>query len=88
MALPNKTVKTWLGRATPIQKKRLAELAHTSVQHLQHVASGRRAMSAELAQRIAVASERFDDPKLHLEQRKLCHACQHCPLLSLDPLQR
>lgn len=86
-ALPNKTVKAWLERATPEQKKLLAERSRTSVQHLQHIASGRRAMSAELAQRIATASERFDDAKLHLAQQSLCRACQHCPLL-IDPLQR
>lgn len=87
MALPNTTIKRWLAMATAEQKKFLAEQAHTSVNHLLHIASGRRSMGADLAQRISTASERFTDKRLHLEQRRLCTACAKCPLVT-DPLER
>lgn len=87
MALPNTTIKRWLARATAQQKKFLATQAGTSVNHLLHIASGRRSMGADLAQRLSTASQRFTDTTLHLEQRSLCRACQRCPLVT-DPLER
>ncbi|MDE2097495.1 MAG: hypothetical protein KGL39_09640 [Patescibacteria group bacterium] len=85
MPKANKTMSAWLKRATPQQKKRLAELARTSVPHLGHAARGRRTMSAELAQRIAAASAKLGAPELVIEQPDLCAACAKCPL-RIDPL--
>ena len=82
MHRPNITMRAWLRNATPEQKRLLSKAAKTSVPHLQHIAAGRRGMSAELAQRLAHASRSADLPKpLELEQQALCAACARCPLV-------
>jgi transcriptional regulator with XRE-family HTH domain len=99
MPSPNKALRFWLFAATPDQVKQLAKDARTSVAQLRHIAHGRRAASADLAQRIAHASSElrrrtphgFDaggmeirQPPL-LDQTELCAACAKCPLAaSLD----
>lgn len=69
----------WLRTATSDQRKQLAKAAKTSFAHLQHIASGRRGVTAELAQRLSAASLTL--PKaLRLDARALCKACSTCPL--------
>ena len=75
MRRPPSAMRTWLRKATAEEKRELAKSAKTSVVHLHHIASGRRGVSAELAQRLAHAS------KGELEQRELCLACSKCPLI-------
>lgn len=84
---PNKSLTKWLNIATPAQRKLLARFAKTSLPHLQHVAHGRRAVSADLAQRIAHAAATIGIgigegllPSLY--QQDLCDACRRCPLVS------
>jgi len=85
MTPAQKSMHHWLSVATPAQKRQLAKWAKTSVTHLGHLGAGRRGATADLAQRLSVASQRFKDPKLLIDQRALCSACEHCPLLN-DPL--
>lgn len=84
MPSPNKSLKKWLAEATPDQTKRLAKEAGTSVAQLRHIAHGRRAASASLAQRIAHASQydygNLGASPLPMDQRELCDACALCPL--------
>jgi hypothetical protein len=88
MLVPNKPLRDWLSKATPAQARQLALLAGTSVLQLRHLATGRRAASADLAQRIAHASESVDRHDEHgnalpyLPQTELCAACGRCPLAS------
>jgi hypothetical protein len=78
MATPNKSLREWLEAANPVERKRLAIDAGTSVKQLEHIASGRRNASAALAQRLAHSSRQFN-PALRLDQRELCTACGQCP---------
>lgn len=84
MAAPNKALRAWLIEATPDQTRRLAKEAKTSVAQLRHIAHGRRAASAALAQRIAHASQYdYGDlgaSPLPMLQVELCEACGRCPL--------
>lgn len=75
----------WMKRATPAQKKELAKAAGTSVNQLKHLQAGRRGMSAEAAQKLAAASHTLHHRALYLDQRELCSACGHCPLV--EPLK-
>jgi len=80
MRRPNTTMRNWLQAATPNQARELAKAADTSVAHLRHIAAGRRAVSADLAQRLAHASLSIGDYQdLILDQRELCVACGNCP---------
>ncbi len=79
---PNVVMREWLEKATPEDRKELAANAGTSVAHLGHIAAGRRNISAELAQRLAQASQVFGSRTLQLMQRDLCHACSVCPLIN------
>ena len=76
---PNRTLKKLFQVMTPAQARQLVKLAGTSVPHLRHVAAGRRNMSAELAQKLATASQRMPKPML-LNQVDLCNACKICPI--------
>lgn len=76
---PNRTLKKLFQVMTPVQARQLVKLAGTSVPHLRHVAAGRRNMSAELAQKLATASQKMPKPLL-LNQVELCHACKICPI--------
>jgi hypothetical protein len=73
----NITVRGWMARATPDQKKELARFAKTSVMHLHHIAKGRRQIAPELAQRLAHASTKVlgIEP---MDQRMLCAVCAQC----------
>lgn len=82
MGRPNTKIRAWLRKADSDTAKKLAKLANTSVPHLRHIGAGRRGMSAELAQRLAHASTRLDNPELELLQVDLCAACLKCPLLN------
>jgi len=77
MRRPSTTMRNWLKTATPAQARALAEAAETSVPHLRHIAAGRRSMSADMAQRVAHASNAYG-PRLN--QTDLCEACGRCPL--------
>lgn len=78
---PNRPLTEWLNAANPEERKELAKRAKTSLPHLQHVAHGRRSVSADLAQRIAHAAKHFPlNPELF--QTDLCQACGRCPLLN------
>lgn len=79
---PNRTLQQLFKHTTPAEARKLATAAGTSVPHLRHVAAGRRNMSADLAQKLATASEKLKNPKLLLNQVDLCKACAHCPLLN------
>lgn len=81
----NRALSNWFKIATPLQARTLAEVSGTSVPHLKHVSAGRRALSAELAQKLAHASLTFGE-NLQLDQRALCKACAKCPL-TLDLTQ-
>jgi hypothetical protein len=81
LATPKKTMRQWLNVATAKQKQQVAELAGTSVPHLQHIAGGRRKVSAELAMTLAHASKTLSIKKLLLDPRTLCDACSVCPLV-------
>lgn len=74
-------IAKWLRAATPDQARALAKAADTSVPHLRHIAAGRRATSADLAQRLAHASKTLKVRALYLDQRSLCKACGACPLV-------
>ena len=74
MGRPHTAIRTWLERATPEEARQLAKRADTSVPHLRHIAAGRRNVSADLAQRLAHASQG------ELKQRELCEACRRCPI--------
>lgn len=75
---PN-AMRQWLTQATPEQARALAKAAKTSVAHLRHIATGRRGVSAELAQRLAHAATAPKMPPLY--QTELCAACARCPLV-------
>lgn len=79
---PKIAMSKWLRTATPAQAKALAKAAKTSVPHLNHIASGRREVGAELAQRIATASRTLKHRALYLDQRDMCKVCGACPLVN------
>jgi plasmid maintenance system antidote protein VapI len=81
MATPKNAIAKWLRLATPNDARALAKAADTSVPHLRHIAAGRRSVSAELAQRLAHASETLKVKALRLDQRLLCKACGICPIV-------
>jgi len=81
MTPPKNAIYKWLRKATPEQKKAFVKAADTSMAHLLHIASGRRGITADMAQRLAAASKTLHTRKLYLEQRDLCKACGVCPLL-------
>ena len=80
MRRPSTTMRNWLQAATPSQARELAKAADTSVAHLRHIAAGRRAVSADLAQRLAHASTIFKGEMPVIDQRDLCEACGKCEL--------
>ena len=67
-------MRRWLNNAQPAEARTVARRAGTSVAHMRHIAAGRRAPSADLAQRLARATGGA------LDQRILCDACHRCPL--------
>ena len=69
---PSTVMRQWLRAVTPDEARRVAKAAKTSVPHLRHIAAGRRAVSADLAQRIAHAGGPAQDV--------MCEACSKCPL--------
>jgi hypothetical protein len=73
-------MRRWLIAATPEQRKQLVKLARTSLPHLRHIATGRRGVMAELAQRLAAASRTLGVKRLILDPRQMCKACSTCPL--------
>jgi hypothetical protein len=73
-------MRRWLAQATPEQRKALAKAAKTSLPHLRHIATGRRGVMADLAQRLAAASRTLGSKALILDPRQLCQACSTCPL--------
>lgn len=81
MALSKNVIAKWLRLATPDHARKLAKAADTSVPHLRHIAAGRRSVSAEMAQRLAHASESLHIRSLRLDQRLLCKACGVCPIV-------
>lgn len=81
MSTPRKVMRKWLNAATAIQKRQVAEAAGTSVPHLQHIAGGRRTVSAELGQRLAAASKDLHVRALLIDARTLCAVCASCPLV-------
>jgi len=81
MGRPNGIIRDWLNAATPDEARQLAKAAKTSVPHLRHIGKGRRGISADLAQRLAHASQALHSPVLRLFQTQLCHACGRCPLV-------
>lgn len=76
------TLYRWMNKATLEQKKAFAKAAKTSIRHLAHIAAGRRAVGAGLAQRLAAASRTLHRRDLYLDQRQLCHECAMCPLVA------
>lgn len=74
-------ISAFLAVATPKQVITLANAAGTSAEHLRHVGKGRRKLSADAAQRLAHASEKFNSLALKLDQRALCDACGNCPIV-------
>jgi hypothetical protein len=72
MPNPSALIRKWLTSVSPDQAREAARSAGTSVAHLRHIGAGRRGMSADLAQRLAHATD--------LDQRELCEACAKCPL--------
>jgi len=80
MRRPSTTMRNWLQAATPNEARDLAKMAETSVAHLRHIAAGRRAVSADLAQRLAHSSKAIGMLHLYLDQRSLCAACAKCEL--------
>lgn len=82
MMTPKVAMSKWLRIATPAQAKALAKAAKTSVPHLNHIATGRRQVGAELAQRIATASKTLKHRALYLDQRDMCKICGACPLVT------
>lgn len=79
MSKSSTSVSRFLERATPDQARAVAKKAKTSVAHLRHIASGRRGVTADMAQRLAHATTGVPDA-LRLDQRALCDACARCPL--------
>ena len=75
----NLHLRKWLKTVTPEQARAIADSAGTSVPHLRHVAAGRRNLSANLAQRLAHATNK--GRTLPLMQQELCIACSRCPLV-------
>lgn len=80
MATINSALFNWLEKASPEQARQLAKTAKTSVAQLRHIAYGRRRASADLAQRLAHASETGIRFGMRLNQRELCVACAKCPI--------
>lgn len=81
MTPPKNAMYKWLQRATPEQAQKVAKAAKTSRAHLRHIATGRRKVSADLAQRLAAASRDLHVRALYLDQRDICKACGICPLV-------
>lgn len=81
MGRPNGIIRDWLNAATPDEARQLAKAAKTSVPHLRHIGKGRRGISADLAQRLAHASQALPRA-LNLYQTQLCDACGRCPLVA------
>lgn len=79
---PNEKFKKWLDKATPLMRLHLAMLAGTSRQMFRQWASGRRALSAEMAGEVSKASLFLSDnnPKVPepLTRGDLCDACAKC----------
>ena len=75
----NLHLRKWLKTVTTEQAQAVAKSAGTSVPHLRHVAAGRRNLSADLAQRLAHATNK--GRTLPLVQTELCVACSKCPLI-------
>lgn len=74
MRQPKNVMRDWLRSVSTAQAREAAKIAGTSIKHLQHIAAGRRGVSAELAQRLAHATG--------INQRALCQACAKCPLVA------
>lgn len=81
MPTPRKVMRDWLDKATPEQKRIVADAAKTSVAHMQHIGAGRRKVEAGLAQALAAASKLLHKKALLLDARTLCLACGTCPLV-------
>lgn len=83
MHRPRTLIRNWLQVATTEEARAFAKAAGTSVPHLRHIATGRRGISADMAQRLAHASiiggYGYGFPKL--KQQELCAACKRCPLV-------
>lgn len=85
MPIAKKVLRQWMRVSTVAQKKALAKAAKTSVPHLNHIASGRRGVRPDLAQRLAAASRTLHQRNLYLDQRELCLDCARCPLVEHPP---
>jgi hypothetical protein len=77
MTKGNVTIRAWLAQASSDQRKTLAKQANTSLMMLTHLAKGRVAIGADLAQRLAHAEVEGMD---RLDVRDLCAVCRQCPL--------
>lgn len=74
-----KSLQRLLKRATAEQKRRFAEHADTSVNHLHQLATGHRGAGPELARRIEHASVLMSTERLPVVLREdLCDACKTC----------
>lgn len=74
-------LKMWLSVSTADEKKKMADLAHTSVPHLYHLTGGQRGASAALAGRIAEATVMMSlvNPELPvLNRMDLSDDCAEC----------
>jgi (p)ppGpp synthase/HD superfamily hydrolase len=80
MRQPKNVMRDWLRSVSTAQAREAAKIAGTSIKHLQHIAAGRRGVSAELAQRLAHATTRVSGIVNGLEQQTLCKACAKCPI--------
>lgn len=79
MTQGNIKIRAWLNQATAEQRKELASKAKTSLMQLTHLAKGRVNIGADLAQRLAHASQEIPDMP-PLIQTELCALCRQCPL--------
>lgn len=80
MRRPSTAMRAWLSIATAAQKVEVATAAGTSIKYLEHIAAGRRQISADLAQRLVHASKELHVRALYLDQKELCAACAACPI--------
>lgn len=87
MSISKTAIRKWLKAATPEQIDQLVKAAKTSREHLRHVAAGRRGISAEFAQTMALASRTLHVRALYLDQREICTTCAKCPIVAHDTVK-
>jgi hypothetical protein len=79
---PTLELAEWLPRASADERRRLAALSDTSLQHLRHIAAGRRGLSARKAAALEAASLEIHVSNLGLPpvlRTSSCAACAVCP---------